>query len=62
MLDFLAGNYSGPEVGLWEARCHRMPTQPRVRRSAFLDNFWLPTIHPELGIKLDFRLSMSALE
>jgi hypothetical protein len=31
----------GPEVGLGEAQCQRMPTQPRVPRSPFVDNFRL---------------------
>ena len=33
----LSGSYSGPEVGLGEARCRRMATQPRVPRTPFLD-------------------------
>lgn len=37
------GSYSGPEVGLEEAWCGRVPSQPRFPRSPFQDRFCVAT-------------------
>jgi hypothetical protein len=39
----------GQKSALGEAQCQRMPTQPRVPRSPFVDNFRLADIQPKHG-------------